>query len=351
MGAREPHAVLRLGDLKDATMKDPPAMDFRPAIDRILGKFEEARRQDARCFGCEHHLFRLGPVLSEEKVRASEDEHGVRLPEEYRQFLLYAGHGGAGPYYGLLKRLSWPAFDLDEEKDDSVDSFLARPCLLRPEMESDIDWLSGLKCRWEDRYQGTLPLVAEGCSYWVVLIVSGPQRGRVVNIDLSDQPPIFCTDTDFLAWYERWLDEMLWGWDTHWFGHTRGGSEEELAVAARHEAEPGQRREALRSLSRIPHPTTRTHQAIRDALDDSAAIVRLAAVAAVKAEMTDAVARTIELLADDDPDVRDSAARTIFLVHQPAARTLDSQIESPQGRGSDLLSRLYVDRRPPERCL
>ncbi|MFD8997881.1 SMI1/KNR4 family protein [Streptomyces abikoensis] len=46
------------------------------------------------------HRFELLPPLTQAELEEAECQTGVRLPEEYRTFLLEAGAGGAGPDYG-----------------------------------------------------------------------------------------------------------------------------------------------------------------------------------------------------------------------------------------------------------
>ena len=60
------------------------------------------------------------------------------------------------------------------------------------------------------------------------LVVSGEYTGRVVYVDADGQPPYMVRNTDFLEWYERWLDELLGGYDLHWFGFDLGATEEDL---------------------------------------------------------------------------------------------------------------------------
>ncbi|MFJ5121733.1 SMI1/KNR4 family protein [Kitasatospora sp. NPDC088548] len=48
-------------------------------------------------FGAIGHQFRLEPVLSPAELAELEAQIGVRLPQEYRTFLLTVGAGGAGP--------------------------------------------------------------------------------------------------------------------------------------------------------------------------------------------------------------------------------------------------------------
>jgi hypothetical protein len=46
--------------------------------------------------------FTMNPCLTEEEVARFEERHKVRLPEEYRLFLMTVGNGGKGPpLYGL----------------------------------------------------------------------------------------------------------------------------------------------------------------------------------------------------------------------------------------------------------
>jgi hypothetical protein len=67
-----------------------------------------------RSFGWETHWYVLNPPLSEETVALFERQHGVRLPEDYRRFLITAGNGGAGPFYGVLPLERWNAAMAEE---------------------------------------------------------------------------------------------------------------------------------------------------------------------------------------------------------------------------------------------
>jgi hypothetical protein len=70
-------------------------------IIRIRAKLAQAAANPAllESFGAKAHSYRLNPPLSEAEVAAFEADHAVRLPEEYRLFLLEAGDGGVGPSY------------------------------------------------------------------------------------------------------------------------------------------------------------------------------------------------------------------------------------------------------------
>lgn len=146
-------------------------------------------------------------ALSESVIVEFEKRHHVRLPDGYREFLLKVGNGGAGPYYGLLPLESW-----NDAVIETLPDYLARPSPLRPDMPDGVSWDKTLKCPWQELFQGTLTLVHQGCSCYSLLIVTGTYRGRVVYVDIDGfGVPYFVLDSGFLPWYERWLDELLWG--------------------------------------------------------------------------------------------------------------------------------------------
>src|SRR5436190_14460376 len=69
-------------------------------IRRLLAAARLAPSLD-RVFGAATHGFRLHPPCPEAEIEAVEARAGIRLPEDYRCFLLAGGNGGAGPGYGL----------------------------------------------------------------------------------------------------------------------------------------------------------------------------------------------------------------------------------------------------------
>jgi hypothetical protein len=110
---------------------------------------------------------------------------------------------------------------------------------------------------WHKLLRGTIEIVCEGCSFFVMLIVTGRCRGRVVRVDTEDEGyPYVTDDPDFLAWYERWLDQLLWGWDTSGAGEGLPGTEAEMVERLLDgSCSDRDRREALRTLRRVNKPT------------------------------------------------------------------------------------------------
>lgn len=202
-------------------------MDER--VHRVRKKLEDVRARKLSCFGSESHGFRLNPPLGEADLAAFEAERGIRLPEDYRDFLLHAGNGGAGPYHGILPLERWDAVarwvEYDEDEAMPAD-YLSRACPLRSgttleEMRQRATRIHTPESAEsdEDNYQGAIALEDQGCTFYALLVVSGPLRGRVVYVDLQrNRPPYVVEDPDFLSWYEGWLDALLAGEDTTWFG-------------------------------------------------------------------------------------------------------------------------------------
>ncbi len=178
-------------------------------------------------FGANKHQFILDAPLNEEQVAAWETEAGVRLPCEYRLFLLHVGAAGAGPYYGLS-----PLPDWGEMADDAKTKYqrsLRAPCLYAEGMGED--WLEQAagpdwEARWDndtlDPQDGTLGLIEQGCGIETVLVLNGPHRGRVVNA-YWDDPPHFAPYAHFLDYYEGWLDTLLARRAPGWYGYEAPG--------------------------------------------------------------------------------------------------------------------------------
>jgi hypothetical protein len=179
--------------------------------------------------------------LSEADLTAFERSHAILLPDDYRQFLLLAGDGGAGPYYGIEPLSEWNHW-FEEEAESP--GFLAAPCplvdsdalrqawkaaqerdarrakgIFTPGAAPDHAWKHLLPGDWLEWAQGTIHISDQGCTYSARLIVSGESRGRIVYVDVQSwYPPYFVRDANFIDWYERWLDGVLAGATPDWFG-------------------------------------------------------------------------------------------------------------------------------------
>ena len=284
-----------------------------PRVERILEKLARVRGQGLKCFGSESHGFRLHPPLDEADLIEFESRYGIQLPADYRAFLRFAGNGGAGPYYGIYPLEKWNDFTIWVD-DEPNDDFLRLPCPLHPDIPREDDWEDQLPgdtpCR--SPYQGTVSIGTQGCTHCMQLVVSGSFAGRVVYVDADGSAPYMVRNGDFLGWYERWLDELLAGYDTNWFGFGIGGTETELMDCV--EAigiDEAIRGEAAESLVRLPglsdDSKIRMHRLLSDPVDR----VRAGICRAVrKFELRSASAALSQLLADSSPRVREEAVRT-----------------------------------------
>lgn len=135
----------------------------------------------------------FGPRLSEETIAAWERRHEVRLPMEYRLFLLHVGDGGAG-------FLPLRAEDLSAQDQDSA--WLRGP-ELSDSLKRPFPFVESARIGVNDEAlqrrscDGCLVLSDEGCSRFWLLIVTGHAAGQVWWRDgLHLQPRA----SDFLAW-------------------------------------------------------------------------------------------------------------------------------------------------------
>lgn len=224
-------------------------------IEELRKGLAAAQTADAgwKVFGAERHQYRWNPPALLSEVEALEKTLGVTLPEEYRNFLLQAGNGGAGPAYGLFSVQEipgWMDWPLEPEE----------PPVLSPErdaadLSTDENWR-----------RGCMPIGSQGDTYFTALMLTGPHRGRVVYWEWEGSWAFFPEARTFLDWYQRWLREVAAGYRIFWFWLNLDGGEEELAQryeAAQTEAEQNQ---VLSSFWKFPVLSPASVELIRRAL-------------------------------------------------------------------------------------
>jgi hypothetical protein len=217
-------------------------LDIHTIVDG-LRFLREADRKLA-VFGAKGHEYKLRPCLDGAKVEEFERRYSLRLPDDYRRFLIQLGNGGAGPYYGI--------YGLDELYEIREDYWndLSKPFPYRHQWQGPPDLLKAIKAaevdesgnedrRGEliDQYwcqasrAGSINICEYGCNLRFLLIVNGPEFGRIwfdATPDLAGYSPVavnwaapvegyakWCiTDEDtseesrvgFAEWYHCWLD-------------------------------------------------------------------------------------------------------------------------------------------------
>ena len=221
-------------------------------LKRIREKLKRVQRIKPVGFGWESHRYRLNPPLEECLLTDFEQNHGVTLPTEFRRFVLEVGDGGAGPAYGLQTYENWGQWRSEQETNT-----VALACPIQPGMGDSPPLAPRTSDTWHELLRGTIEIVCEGCSFSIMLIVTGDYRGRVVRVDIEDEGcPYVTDDPDFLAWYERWLDHLLWDWDASNAGEGLPGTEAQMVARLLDgSCSDRDRREALRTLWRVNKPT------------------------------------------------------------------------------------------------
>jgi hypothetical protein len=237
--------------------------------DRVLHRLQQLRDADPDCrlYGSSDHGYRLGPRLTPGWLGWLEEHYGIRLPPDYRQFLLEVGNGGAGPCAGLqrfgylqrpgdipvsygtglLQRTRTPSgrvIEMEERYTPAgvpADPFaelyyeammgyagddyvrLARPFPLTKAIlfpQSGIDPLC--EALYEQEITGEWMLADCGCGIMHTLVVVGEKAGTVWVADTANAVGIYPfagwdkgpEDSEgaavtFAAWYQGWLDQAL----------------------------------------------------------------------------------------------------------------------------------------------
>ncbi|MDR1163191.1 MAG: SMI1/KNR4 family protein [Candidatus Accumulibacter sp.] len=205
-------------------------------LETIQKKLKRLAKLDARyeIFGADDHKYKFEPKLTEKEAEAFESRYDLRLPEEYRQYLLHVGNGGAGPFYGLMA-----LEDSDDNVIDPAEPFPFEEPLYFSDVYEEVETITENMPEDEaeetgerifDEYfemasSGISYLSHEGCGMYSVLVVKGAEAGNVWFLDLANEAgafPILDPETDepfgFFDWFEYWLDNAI--------AHFEDGSEE-----------------------------------------------------------------------------------------------------------------------------
>lgn len=230
-------------------------------IEELRSLLEKAKVTDAalKQFGAQNHKYQWNPPASLKEIEEFEQETGILLPDGYRNFLLQAGNGGAGPFYGLfsLEQVKgWLSWQVEPRET---------PYLV-PGI--DPDPLKDLGDRDHDWRRGCIPIGSQGDTYFTYLLVAGPDRGRVVYIEYERSWIFFPREPDFLSWYIRWLREAAAGYDMGWFGIALDGDEETLQKYYLQADTEEERLLAVSSMDKFPALSDTSKHFIRRILDD-----------------------------------------------------------------------------------
>lgn len=196
-------------------------------LERIKSKLLMAKNADNKLevFGAGSHKYILGNTVRQEDILAFENEYQLELPKGYKSFLLHIGNGGisysdsgAGPSYGIYPF----GKNTNEFIYENSKKYLKEDCKIFPNMTGDF-W-NNLNKNIEENdaisdeefdielgkiFSGLLPIGSQGCSYYHALVLNGEFKGRIVHVDIDRQKPYFAFESNFLDWYERWLDEII----------------------------------------------------------------------------------------------------------------------------------------------
>ncbi len=189
-------------------------------IARIKLKIEQAARVDAQreVFGSDSHDYEFNPPVSSEEIARFEQYYNVTLPAEYKAFITTLGnggpgnYGGAGPFYGI-----YPLGDFGYLEHAAT--YMSAPCVIDSTLTEE-KWealtafenqLDNKSSEYRDHYDrlfsGLMFIGTQGCNFQTMLVLNGPDAGRVVYIDQDLQQPVI--KESFLDWYESWLDAIL----------------------------------------------------------------------------------------------------------------------------------------------
>jgi len=138
----------------------------------VLQKLEEKRQLDPNYigFGVKRHQYKLRSPIEKAELQKLESQFQIKLPDDYRQFILNIGDGGSGPSYGLYslrgaltgkdRTYKYPGYKMGKEITEDF---------IRPDELAEDEW----------SVSGLLILCQHGCANDDFLVINGKERGYV----------------------------------------------------------------------------------------------------------------------------------------------------------------------------
>ena len=253
-------------------------MDF---IEEVRYWVKKAREADPefKVFGASKHKYQFENRADMAEIRAFEQKHGLKLPENYVRVLTELG-SGAGPYYGL-----YPVSKLGNDCSEHIGSDVTfLDATLTPKIWKQVS--VGLD-RIEDNEQydeimrkvvaNAVIIGTQGCTYDMILMCGGSENGKIINFDWNmdeEYPPHF-THMTFEDWYLGFFKEVAAKHRISWYGFDRLDTEEKLiadyekAADLEPQARTKERREILSSLGRFQKLSPDTIERLRRDPDDT----------------------------------------------------------------------------------
>ncbi|MBL1407707.1 SMI1/KNR4 family protein [Sphingobacterium faecale] len=244
--------------------------DYQLQIKRIKDKLVQAKiaDKDFKVFGADAHLYKLNAPVDLKTVEDFERQYDITLPIAYKLFVTEIGSGGvsyngsgAGPYYGLYPFGEHFAVSYGDCKAKQIQSpAKISPNITKEKWQSEVNYVdeagdddSEFDKREAALWGGIFIIGTQGCTFHHALLINGPHMGRIVNIDDGDrQLPQFSFESDFLDWYERWLDDVIEGnlseRNSGSFGYQMGGRQEDLLTLYSKSHDLGIKQHALEGL-------------------------------------------------------------------------------------------------------
>ncbi|MEP3890364.1 MAG: SMI1/KNR4 family protein [Hellea sp.] len=206
-------------------------------------KLQALKKRDPNfsIFGASQHRYQLRPVISKDVVDGFERKYGCAFPDDYKDFIMSVGNGGAGPSYGLFPlgqhdlNHGMCAWDEDYILGDPSKSFKHKqawnlpssflnkkpdPEICKSEEQEEAFWES-----WQDEInltywtgdimEGAIPICHHGCAVRTWLVVTGPMSGTIWDDHRSEYngiAPVMTSDgvySSFTDWYSAWLMQSL----------------------------------------------------------------------------------------------------------------------------------------------